>query len=361
MAKFKTHYDNLNVSCNAHASVIKAAYKVLCQNYHPDKYAGGADEALRIMKAINGAYAILSDTDKRAKYDQWIDRQERQRVTDEAQRIMTIVTQTYAAPPVTATEIPPAYLVKINKFPETARLIGGKARHSSTQLFKKINGTLWRIGVAGIVLAVTYFYVADSKTKTPINQEVAGMLAKAKQLVKRGQDVKALPLYLQLAEQGNVDAQFQVGMIYAMGAGIAEDDKQAVAWFGKAAEQGHREAQTKLGFMYAIGKGAAQNSSSAIYWFYKAAEQGDPTAQYNLGLIYAQGQGVAKDKNLAFSWYSKAAEQSDARAQYKLGDMYANGLGVAKDYKQAVDWYRKAAKQGSAEAVAALKKGEEEK
>lgn len=356
MAKIRTHYDNLNVSRNAPASVIKAAYKALCQKYHPDKYIGGHEEALRIMKSINSAYAVLSDSGKRAEHDQWIDQQERKRATNDAQRMAAIITQSYAAPPVTVAKNSPAFAT-INKLWGNVRLVGNKVRLGSTRLFKKINWALWSKGVAGIVLTATILYVVDLKTTTapPVNHEVADMLKKAKQLVKQDQVVKALPLYLQLAELGNVDAQFQAGMIYAMGKGIVEDDKQAAAWFGKAAEQGHREAQTKLGFMYATGKGVEQNSSSAIYWFYKAAEQSDPTAQYNLGLIYAEGQGVAKDRSLAFSWYSKAAVQGDARAQYKLGDMYANGVGVAKDNKQAVVWYRKAAKQGLAEAVAALK------
>jgi len=91
MAKFKTHYDNLNVARNAPLNVIKAAYKVLCQNYHPDKYAGGHEEALRIMKIINEAYAVLSDPDKRAEHDRWINRQERDHATHKAQRIMAIV------------------------------------------------------------------------------------------------------------------------------------------------------------------------------------------------------------------------------------------------------------------------------
>jgi len=358
MAKIRTHYDNLNVSRNAPASVIKAAYKALCQKYHPDKYIGGHEEALRIMKSINSAYAVLSDSGKRAEHDQWIDQQERRRATDDAQRMVEIITQSYAASPVTVAKNPPAYL----KFRDNVRSFGNKVRLGSTQVFKKINGGLWCKGAAGIVLAAAVWYVADLKTTTaPVNQDVADMLKKAKQLVKQGQVVKALPLYLQAAEQGDADAQFQAGMIYAMGQGIAEDDKQAADWFGKAAKQGHGEAQTKLGFMYATGKGVAQNFSSAIDWFYKAAEQGDPTAQYNLGLIYAEGQGVAKDMSLAFSWYSKAAVQGDAPAQYKLGDMYANGVGVAKDTKQGVVWYRKAAKQGLAEAIAVLEKLEDSK
>jgi TPR repeat protein len=356
MAKFRTYYDNLSVSRNAPASVIKAAYKALCQKYHPDKYIGGHEEALRIMKSINSAYAVLSDSAKRAEHDQWIDQQERKRATDDAERMVAIITQSYVVPPVTKNCH--AYLAAINKLREIIRSTGNKVRLGCTRLLEKTNRTFGYKVVAGIALAATILYMADLKTTTapPVNQEVVDMLKKAKQLVRQDQVAKALPLYLQLAAQGNVDAQFKAGMIYAMGQGVAEDDKQAAGWLGKAAEQGHREAQTKLGFMYATGKGVAQNSSSAIDWFYKAAEQGDPTAQYNLGLIYAQGQGVAKDTSLAFSWYSKAAVQGDARAQYKLGDMYANGVGIEKNNKQAVAWYRKAAKQGVAEAVVALEK-----
>lgn len=359
MAKIRTHYDNLNVARNAPASDIKAAYKGLCQKYHPDKYIGGHDEAVRIMKSINSAYAVLSDSGKRAEHDQWIEQQQRKRSADDTQRMTTVITQSYATPPVTAAKNFADCLVNINKLMENVRSTGNKAWFGSAQLLKKTNRAFWYKGVACVALVATVFYVADLKTTTPVNQDVVDTLTKAKHLVKQGQDVKALPLYLQLAEQGNVDAQFQAGMIYAMGRGVAEDDKQAAYWFGKAGAQGHREAQTKLGFMYAIGKGVAQNSSFAVDWFYKAAEQGDSTAQYNLGLIYAQGEGMAKDTSLAFSWYSKAAAQGDARAQYKLGDIYANGVGVAKNEKQAAVWYRKAAKQGMAEALAALEKVQE--
>lgn len=360
MTKIKTHYDNLNVSRNAPTSVIKAAYKVLCQKYHPDKYAGGAEQALRIMKIINGAYAVLSDADKRAEHDQWIDKQERARATDEAQRIMQVVTKNYVAPSVTIEKKPPVSST-IDKRSGIVGSGGNSPRRAQT--LKKLTWMFGFAGVVGIVLTATVFYLPDFKTTTEAsaNQDVAGILEKAEQLVKQGQAAKALPLYLQLAAQGNADAQFHVGLIHAKGQGIPKDDKQAVDWFRKAAEQGHREAQTKLGYMYATGKGVAQSYISAIDWCYKAAKQGDVTAQYNLGLMYEQGQGVAQDNSLAISWYSMAAAQGDARSQYNLGVIYTNGTGVAKDDKQAAVLFHKAAKQGLAEAIAALKKVESEK
>jgi hypothetical protein len=357
MAKFKTHYDNLNVARNAPLSVIRAAYKVLCQNYHPDKYAGGPEEALRIMKIINASYAVLSDSDKRAEHDRWINKQERDHAADKAQRIMAVMAKTNVDLPATPPQnFSVSYLATVKKFWVRFGSCVNKVQIIGIPSSKKLKLILGTIVFAGIVLAATGLYESGLTTSTVAspNQDIERTLKKAQQLVKKGQVAKALPLYLKLAEQGNAEAQFQTGLIYANQQGVTKDGKLTVDWLAKAAEQGHRSAQAKLGFMYAAGKGVAQNYSSAIYWCYKAAEQGDATAQFNLGLMYAKGQGVAKDNSLAISWYSKAAEQGDAHAQFNLGDMYANGAGVAKDSQQAAVWYRKAAKQGLAEAVAAL-------
>jgi curved DNA-binding protein CbpA len=76
MAKYRTHYDNLKVARNAPDSVIRAAYKALMQQYHPDKYDGTEVQALRITKIIGDAYEILIDPPRRAEHDQWIDEQE---------------------------------------------------------------------------------------------------------------------------------------------------------------------------------------------------------------------------------------------------------------------------------------------
>lgn len=72
----KTHYDNLKVARNAPPEVIRAAYKVLAQKYHPDLNPGNADSA-RIMKLVNVAYDTLSDPTQRREHDAWIAEQER--------------------------------------------------------------------------------------------------------------------------------------------------------------------------------------------------------------------------------------------------------------------------------------------
>jgi DnaJ-class molecular chaperone len=70
MTKVHSHYENLKVSRDAPIGVIKAAYKALAQENHPDRCKH--PDAPRRMQVINDAYAVLSDTTKRGAHDRWI-------------------------------------------------------------------------------------------------------------------------------------------------------------------------------------------------------------------------------------------------------------------------------------------------
>jgi TPR repeat protein len=168
--------------------------------------------------------------------------------------------------------------------------------------------------------------------------------------VSAGMTPKEVEGYKAKAETGDRVAQYNLGLCYIFGDGVAKDQVQAVAWYRKAAAQGYAEAQFNLGNCYANGEGVAKDQVQAVSWYRKAAEQGNAYAQFNLGNCYANGEGVAKDQVQAVSWYRKAAEQGLAYAQFTLGNCYANGEGVAKDQVQAMSWYRKAAEQGLAYA-----------
>ena len=66
-----SHYENLKVARDAPESVIRAAYRVLSQKYHPDRNPGDPD-AERVMQMLNRAYDVLSDPEKRRDHDAWI-------------------------------------------------------------------------------------------------------------------------------------------------------------------------------------------------------------------------------------------------------------------------------------------------
>lgn len=65
----KDFYSILGVNDRTELVVIKAAYKALMMVYHPDKHNGDNKESVKKSKEINEAYTVLSDPDKRKKYD----------------------------------------------------------------------------------------------------------------------------------------------------------------------------------------------------------------------------------------------------------------------------------------------------
>jgi curved DNA-binding protein CbpA len=66
----RTYYQILGVLEDAEDIIIRAAYKVLAQKYHPDKWVGDLDFATKTMQGIARAYEVLSDKNARNAYDQ---------------------------------------------------------------------------------------------------------------------------------------------------------------------------------------------------------------------------------------------------------------------------------------------------
>ncbi|HUA37924.1 MAG TPA: SEL1-like repeat protein [Candidatus Sulfopaludibacter sp.] len=115
------------------------------------------------------------------------------------------------------------------------------------------------------------------------------------------------------AEQGDANAQFNVGECYEYSRGIPEDEllplAQAKKWYRMAAEQGHAAAQYGLGRCYGSGTASAENFAEMLKWYHKAANQGYGSAQYSLGCCYAHGRVVPKNLVEAYKWLTLAWAQ----------------------------------------------------
>lgn len=117
-----------------------------------------------------------------------------------------------------------------------------------------------------------------------------------------------------LAEQGNANAQYNMGVIYDRGYGVERDYAKAREWYKKAAAQNYAKAEHNLGVMYQEGHGVQPNSTMAARWFERAARHGEPAAQNNLAVMYARGEGVEQNTILAAVWAARAAQAGNASA-----------------------------------------------
>jgi uncharacterized protein len=137
------------------------------------------------------------------------------------------------------------------------------------------------------------------------------------------------------AAAGDAEAQFDLGLLYIRGEGVAEDHAAAASWFRKAADLGQRDAQYLFGLMHISGQGGVEKSNSAAYkLLLKSAEQGLPDAQSAVGEMLFAGQGARKDEKAGSGWFTRAARQGDADAQMTLSTV----LFKKKDFAGAYRW-----------------------
>ena len=128
--------------------------------------------------------------------------------------------------------------------------------------------------------ASVFSFQSTAWADTPEQQFQQGLEA-----TKRGDYQTAFKLWLPLAEQGDAQAQFNLGLMYENGRGVKQDYFEAVKWYRQAAEQGLALAQYNLGLKYAKGQGVRQDKGQAKEWFGKACDNGYQDGCENYGKL----------------------------------------------------------------------------
>ena len=138
-----------------------------------------------------------------------------------------------------------------------------------------------------------------------------------------------------LAEQGNVEAQYNLGLMYYNGQGLTQNSAKAVKWYRLAAEQAYADAQLNLGAMYRNGQGVPEDFVRAAKWYRLAAEQGNAIAQDNLGVLYYFGDGVPQNNLIAYMWTNLASQNgapdAKTRRDFIAEEMTKSDISKAQD------------------------------
>jgi len=129
---------------------------------------------------------------------------------------------------------------------------------------------------------------AAGRSATPGTNAVSAQRPTAVSLNDQRAQPKTLPDLQKLAEQGDPEAQWQMGVRYHDGTGVPQDDSMAMQWFLRAAEQGQVDAQAHLGAYYWAGRGVPEDLIKAYMWSAIALAGGDHNSKSRLEGLASQ-------------------------------------------------------------------------
>lgn len=152
---------------------------------------------------------------------------------------------------------------------------------------------------------------------------------------------------LPLAQQGNAEAQYILGLYYSVGKGVKQDKQKSENWYILAAQNGDEEAQSTLAMQCNIDDCTPEK----LKWLRKEAKYGFTVAQEALAFLYMEGKHVEQNYRKAFALYELAAKLSSSRAPYHLAYMYEEGKGVKQDKSKAFAWYSLGSDRGDTDSM----------
>lgn len=123
-------------------------------------------------------------------------------------------------------------------------------------------------------------------------QPAQASLSKALDAPQAGDFTTAYNEWLPIAEQGDVNTQFYLGLLHSRQLIENSSQEQVVKWYFLAAQNDHINAQFNLGLKYDKGIGVEQSDAEAFAWYFTAANNGHPEAQSNVANMYRDGRGV---------------------------------------------------------------------
>jgi hypothetical protein len=150
--------------------------------------------------------------------------------------------------------------------------------------------------------------LASSKPPQPPNAILEGPAVETATLVQ----------LQQLAEKGNPAAENALGLRYASGDGVKQDETEAAVWFTKAAENGNVKAQIALATRYWAGRGVPPSLSQAYFWTVLARAAGDKNSKTFAEFLAshmtrAQATAIEQQANIWYQQHESHAKPEPGR------------------------------------------------
>ena len=163
---------------------------------------------------------------------------------------------------------------------------------------------------------------------------------------------EACALFYMAAQKGSSHGKFNLARCYEWGIGTKQSWASAVEWYEKAAKHNNIDAIYNLGLIYLNGREGSLDSIAVDYtkayaYLKKATELGDSDAKAYLGIMYYNGFGVARSFDKALKYYKESSAEGSARGDFYLGICYYYGdCGVQVDRGKAIELIKRASKNG---------------
>lgn len=131
-------------------------------------------------------------------------------------------------------------------------------------------------------------WIMTSETRDQLSIE-AGIEA-----IKSGNHDEAFSQLIPLAKEGNPEARYNIGWLYANGIGGKVDVPTAIYWWEKAAASNHAPSQFSLGMIYLTGDGKSikKNVPEAIHWHMRSARNGYDEGREMMRQLYRTRKGT---------------------------------------------------------------------
>lgn len=150
-----------------------------------------------------------------------------------------------------------------------------------------------------------------------------------------------------LAESGNVQAQFVLGNMYANGNGCLQDSQKAIYWYKKSIEGGNQRVLPHLALLY----DNLQDYDKAYPLFLSFTESQESKkidekmyawSLFFVGYYLLEGKGIQKNEEEAVVWLEKAKNYGMQMPYYVLGECYLKGVGIPKNPQKTFELYKEA-------------------